>query len=63
MEVYNLMFKQKPREVGYWHTCIYADNKEEAINKVKEILKKEKYYKCKLTKPIYSQRTIWKQEE
>lgn len=63
MEVYNFMFKKELKEVGYWHTCIYADNKEEAIKQVKKMIKKDNYYKCKLTKPIYSQRTIWKQEE
>lgn len=63
MSDYSLRFKTEPNERGYWCTGIKADNDEEAIEKVKELLENPegKYYKPELVKLIYKYKKVWKE--
>ena len=63
MGSYELKFKDRKNARGYWNTTIYAENDKDAIQKVEELRKDGRHYKCKLGRIKYSFRTIYKWEE
>ena len=63
MNSYTLKFKDRINARSYWSTIIYAENDQEAIQKVEELRKDGKYFKCKLGKIKYGFRNIYKWEE
>ncbi len=57
---FNLRFKYADKkDKRYWCTTISADTEEEAIEKAKKLVREENYKNAKLTKTIYTQKTIY----
>ena len=57
---FNLRFKYADKkDKGFWCTTIFADTKEEAIEKARKLVTENNYKNAKLTKIVYSQKTIY----
>lgn len=63
MATYNLRFK-KQGEQGYWHTSIYGETIEDAIENSRELISSRPYKieKAYLEEIIYKTKKIWEWE-
>ena len=57
--VFNLEFKKQSQKRGNWTTSIYADTKEEAVEKARKLIQERNLKNAKLFEIVYSKRTIY----